>query len=78
VEKDDNLQSILFIQTGIDLLKKYLPTICSRNLEISREKQIKILETFHRIKNFLLGDTVENLDDAEQKLPSKFSKELND
>lgn len=32
------LRSILFIQTAIDLLKKYLTTICSRNLEISKEK----------------------------------------
>jgi hypothetical protein len=37
-EKPEVLKSILFIQISIDLLKKYLPTICSRSLEISKEK----------------------------------------
>mgnify|MGYP006089436123 CR=1 FL=1 len=51
------VENILFIQTAIDLLKKYLPTICSRTLEMSKDKQTKIFEVLDRIDTFLLGDT---------------------
>lgn len=37
-ETEEVLQSILFIQTSVDLLKRYLPIICSSNLVTSREK----------------------------------------
>lgn len=61
------------------MLKKYLPLICSRNLEISREKQLKISDTFDRVKEFLLGDTVENIEEVgDLKLPQSFSKDQND
>ena len=50
------IQNICFIQTAIDLLKKYLPTICSKNLEISKEKSTKIFELLDRIYDFLVGD----------------------
>lgn len=50
INEDDNvLQNILIIQSSIDQLKKYLPTICSRSLEISKEKQNKIKEVFNNI-----------------------------
>jgi hypothetical protein len=78
-ENPSVLQSILFIQTAIDLLKKYLPTICSRNLEISKEKQTKILEGLDRIEEFLLGDTRDSITgDGDQELPAGFSKDEND
>ena len=73
------LQSILFIQTAIDLLKKYLPTICSRNLEISKEKQTKIFDLMARILDFLLGDTqVSEIVEGEVDIGSGFSKDEND
>jgi len=56
-EHSSALKNILFIQTSIDLLKKYLPTICSRNLEVSKEKQTKIFDVLDKIKEFLVGDT---------------------
>ena len=60
-------------------MKKYLPIICSRNLEISREKQLKIFETFERVTEFLVGDTVENIqEDDDLALPSIFSKDQHD
>ena len=69
----------LKINQFIDLLKKYLPTICSRNLEISKEKQTKILEGLDRIEEFLVGDTRDNIaSDGDQDLPTGFSKDEND
>ena len=73
------VENILFIQTAIDLLKKYLPTICSRTLEISKDKQTKIFEVLDRIDNFLLGDTkTPSHQIVNQNLSSGFSKEEND
>lgn len=73
------VQNILFIQTAIDALKKYLPTICSRTLEISKEKQTKIFEVLDRIDNFLLGDTqTQSHQIINQNLSSGFSKDEND
>jgi hypothetical protein len=71
--------NILFIQTAIDLLKKYLPTICSRTLEISKDKQTKIYDVLNSIEDFLLGDTKDNpikLDEI--KISTGFSKDEND
>ena len=48
-ENKSMLQNILFIQTAVDQLKKYLPTICSRTLEISKEKSLKIKDLLDRI-----------------------------
>ena len=59
-ENPQVLQCILFIQISIDLLKKYLPTICSRNLEISKEKQIKIFGLLDKIEEFLSGESKED------------------
>lgn len=58
-ENPETLKSILFIQISIDQLKKYLPTICSRSLEISKEKQIKINGLFDKIEEFLFQDNYE-------------------
>ena len=78
-ENEAYLQNILFIQTAIDLLKKYLPTICSRNLEISKDKQTKIYDVLNSIEDFLLGDTKENLLKIEDaKISTGFSKDEND
>ena len=69
----------MFIQTAIDLLKKYLPTICSRNLEISKEKQTKIFDLLARVLDFLLGDTqVSEIVEGEVDIGSGFSKDEND
>ena len=73
------VQNILFIQTAIDALKKYLPTICSRTLEISKDKQTKIFEVLDRIDNLLLGDTqTQSHQIINQNLSSGFSKDEND
>lgn len=56
-EQKSVLQNILFIQTANNILRKYLPTICSRTLEISKDKQTKIYEVMQRIEKFLAGDT---------------------
>lgn len=56
-EQKSVLQNILFIQTANNILRKYLPTICSRTLEMSKEKQTKITEVMQRIEKFLAGDT---------------------
>jgi hypothetical protein len=56
-----------------------LPTICSRNLEISKEKQTKILDGLDRIEEFLVGDTRDSFSgDGDQDLPTGFSKDEND
>ena len=60
-EEQGILKSILFIQTAIDQLKKYLPTICSRTLDISVEKKNKIKDIINRIRLFIIGDTVHNI-----------------
>jgi hypothetical protein len=57
--------SILFVQTAIDQLKKFLPTICSKNLEMSKEKQNRIIAVLRNILNFLRGDTVARVQDIE-------------
>ena len=63
------LQAILFIQTSVDQLKKYLPIICSNNLVTSREKQNTILKLLRSIESFLLGDTaVSDLEDDQFNL----------
>ena len=73
------VENILFIQTAIDLLKKYLPTICSRTLEMSKDKQTKIFEVLDRIDIFLLGDTkTPGHQIVNQNLSKGFSKEEND
>jgi len=78
-ENQKRLQNILFIQTAIDLLKKYLPTICSRNLDISKEKQTKIFDVLDRIDEFLVGDTRESFSaDGDQDISTGFSKDEND
>jgi hypothetical protein len=56
-----------------------LPTICSHNLEISKEKSTKIYELLDAINNFLLGDTQTQAHSIiDQNLSSGFSKEDND
>ena len=61
------------------MLKKYLPTICSRSLEISKEKQNKIKSLMKQIHYFLLGDTVDGISVlSDKQLPTGFSKEQND
>jgi hypothetical protein len=61
------------------LLKKYLPTICSRTLEISKDKQTKIFEVLDRIDNFLHGDTINPSHQiVNENLSKGFSKEEND
>jgi hypothetical protein len=56
-----------------------LPTICSKNLEISKDKQFKIFEVLDRIEEFLIGDTKETyLSDSDMSLSSGFSKDEND
>jgi hypothetical protein len=56
-----------------------LPTICSRNLEISKEKQTKIFDVLDRIEEFLVGDTRDSFSgDGDQDLSSGFSKDEND
>jgi hypothetical protein len=77
-EDTKTLGSILFIQTAIDLLKKYLPTVCSRNLELSKEKSRKVLLNLDRIHDFLLGDTAEDFLAGDMKVASGFSKDEND
>jgi len=78
-EQKSVLNSILFIQTAIDLLKKYLPTICSRNLELSKEKQTKISDVLEKINEFLVGDNEDvHLKTSETTLVIGFSKEKND
>lgn len=72
------LQNILFIQTANNILKKYLPTICSRTLEISKDKQNKIYDVMDRIELFLTGDTDGGILQDEQILSTMFSKEIND
>jgi hypothetical protein len=77
-EKTTNLQNILFIQTAIDLLKKYLPTVCSTTLDVSKEKSRKILNNLDKITEFLLGDTQENFLAGAKQVASGFSKDEND
>ena len=73
------LKSILFIQTSVDLLRKYLPTICSRNLEISKEKQIKIFSLLDKIEEFLLGESSEDhILQGDARVSTGFSKDEND
>ena len=80
IPEDENIiKNILFVQIAIDQLKKYLPTICGRNLEVQKEKLQKITEVFKNILDFLLGDTVEKLhENPEETLAKAFSKEDND
>ena len=47
-EQKSVLQNILFIKTANNILRKYLPTICSRTLEISKDKQTKIYEVIQQ------------------------------
>lgn len=77
-EEKATLESILFIQTAIDILKKFLPTVCSRNLELSKEKSKKVLMNLDRIHNFLLGDTADDFLAGDKKVASGFSKDEND
>lgn len=71
--------SILFIQTAVDQLKKYLPVICGSGLVSSREKQNKIFELLAAVDEFLVGDTVANtLEDDYFNLSKGFSKDDND
>jgi hypothetical protein len=68
--------SILFIQTAIDQLKRFLLVISTRNLELSKDKQKKVFECLDRIEEFLVGDTNDINEEAE--LASGFSKDYND
>jgi hypothetical protein len=69
----------LFIQTAVDLLKRYLPVICSSNLVTSREKQNKIFELLASIQSFLIGDTAPGTLEADNfNLAKGFSKDDND
>lgn len=77
-EKTETLQSILFIQTAIDLLKKYLPIVCSSSLEISKDKSKKVLSNLDRIHDFLLGDTKEDYLAGDKIVACGFSKDEND
>lgn len=74
-EKQAVLQSIMFIQTAIDQLKRYLPTICSRALEISKEKQNKIFDVLDKIDEFLALDSQDLSIEGDLQLPSGFSKD---
>jgi hypothetical protein len=61
------------------MLKKYLPTICSKNIEISKEKQNKIHDVISKIYAFLDDqEDGENLRTNEYNLEVNFSKEKND
>jgi hypothetical protein len=78
-ENPQVLKSILFVQISIDLLKKYLPTICSRSLEISKEKQIKIFSLLDKIEEFLIGETNEDhILKGDERVSTGFSKDEND
>lgn len=77
-ERKEVLESILFIQTSIDNFKKYLPTICSRNLEISKDKQTKIFDLLDKVLKFLVGDSQDTVDDEDLVLGGGYSKDEND
>lgn len=79
-ENPSVLRDILFIQTAIDLLKKYLPTICSTHLDISKDKQTKIFDVLARIDDFLVGDTRGGFygNGDQDVLKNGFSKDEND
>jgi len=60
-------------------LNKYLPTICSKNIEISKEKQNKINDVINKIYDFLDdNEDGENLRTNEYNLEINFSKDKND
>lgn len=59
-------------------MKKYLSTVCSVNLDLSKEKSRKVLDNLDKITEFLLGDTKENFLAGEKRVATGFSKDEND
>jgi hypothetical protein len=55
-----------------------LPTICSRNLEISKDKQTKIFDLLDKVLKFLVGDSQDTVDDEDLVLGGGYSKDEND
>ena len=60
-EEKPVLESILFIQTSVDVLTKWIPVFCSTGLDMSKDRRDKVMDILDRINKFLLGDTVQDI-----------------
>ena len=78
-EEKSVLDSILFIQTSVDILTKFIPFFCSVGLDLSKGKQIEVMAILDSVNKFLLGDSVQDIFTVgDERMNSVYSKEEND